>query len=167
AFQQAGFYVDAVRKIFGGQYLWIEAHPTNKVEPLERLKDTRTLEMVDNFRSSYEKIEERWREQLLELSQKGKLILWGAGAKGVTFANLFDSQRKLIQNIVDVNPNKQGKYLSGTGHQIISPSKIKDIYHNEPLVVLVLNPNYKDEISDILKKNQVNKHHLVEFLIRN
>lgn len=167
AFQRAGFYVDTVKKIFGGQYLWVEAHPASKVEPFERLKDTATLEIADNFKNSNAQIEKRWREQLIELSQNGKLILWGAGAKGVTFANLFDAHRKLIQSIVDVNPNKQGKYLSGTGHPIISPSKIKDIYNNEPIIVLVLNPNYKDEISEMLRENQVKKHRLVEFSIRN
>ena len=43
--------------------------------------------------------------------------------------------------MVDVNPAKQGKYLSGTGHPIVPPEAAAGA-----AAVLVFNPNYLAEI---------------------
>src|SRR2546425_10047244 len=76
-----------------------------------------------------------------------RVAVWGAGAKGVTFVNLVDPDCRQIHCLVDVNPNKQQKYVPGTGHPIIAPAMIDDAGIE---AVIVLNPNYVQEISAAL-----------------
>ncbi|MEX1027490.1 MAG: methyltransferase, partial [Candidatus Paceibacterota bacterium] len=83
------------------------------------------------------------------LRQDGPVVLWGAGAKGVTFAQLIDPGRELIARVVDVNPMKQGRYLPGTGHEICGPERLTE---SETHTALVLNPNYFSEISATVKE---------------
>jgi hypothetical protein len=46
--------------------------------------------------------------------------------------------------VVDINPHKHGKYLAGTGHEIVSPDFLKGY---RPHHVIVMNAIYCDEIS--------------------
>jgi hypothetical protein len=45
--------------------------------------------------------------------------------------------------VVDVNPAKQGKFLPGTGHPIVSPEAAVKA---GAIAVLVFNPNYVAEV---------------------
>jgi hypothetical protein len=83
----------------------------------------------------------RWGALLAHLATRGEVFVWGAGAKGVTFCNLADPDRSRVTAVVDVNPAKQGKFLPGTGHAIVSPADAKNA-----AAVLVLNPNYFAEV---------------------
>ena len=69
------------------------------------------------------------------------MFVWGAGAKGGTFCNLADPDCSRVTAVVDVNPAKQGMFLPGTGHAIVSPIEAKNA-----VAVLVLNPNYFAEV---------------------
>ena len=89
-----------------------------------------------------------WTQQIQRFGEAGRISLWGAGAKGVTFANLIDKDKTLIHCVVESNPKKQGKFLAGTGHPIISP---KDLQKNKIRSVVVLNPNYTNEIRGALE----------------
>ena len=62
----------------------------------------------------------------------------------MTFANLVDPHCEWIAAIVDVNPSKQGKFLAGSRHPIVAPESLPEI---APAAVMVLNPNYHDEIA--------------------
>jgi hypothetical protein len=83
-----------------------------------------------------------WTCQLQQLQTQGKVALWGAGAKGATFANLVDPECTLLDCVIDINPNKQGCYVPGTGHPIVAPGKLPErgITH-----AILMNPNYRDE----------------------
>ena len=50
--------------------------------------------------------------------------------------------------MIDINTFKQGKYLPGTGHEVIAPETLKD---NPPDTVIVMNPIYLPEIGSQLK----------------
>jgi hypothetical protein len=50
---------------------------------------------------------------------------------------------------VDINPNRQGFFMPGSGHRIVGPDDLVGI---RPDAVLVMNPIYKDEISSDLAK---------------
>lgn len=165
AFEKAGFFVETVKKIFGGQYLWVEARPIPvKSELVVAEMKNQTISIAEKFGEINSKISEKWQKRIADFQKDGEVLLWGAGAKGVTFANLFDPQREFIEYIVDVNPNKQGKFLPGTGHLIISPVEISKKM-NTPTII-VLNPNYLDEIESALEKVQVRPRQLVEFSVR-
>ncbi len=153
AFSWAGFRVDAVEHVFGGQYLWLEATPAAASSPHIAVTDGSLAKAARQFSQSEQTRNATWRRRIQSLSQAGGIALWGAGAKGVTFANLVDPDGRWIQCVVDVNPAKQGKYLAGTGHPIVSPGAIDaaKIRH-----AVVLNPNYCGEVSALTQRLGLN-----------
>ena len=50
----------------------------------------------------------------------GNIALWGAAGKGVCLANTIDPNREFIECLIDLNPKKWGKFIPGTGHEIIN-----------------------------------------------
>ena len=77
----------------------------------------------------------------------GRGVIWGAGSKGVTFLNLVDPGARAFVAAVDLNPVKQNRFVSGTGHPIVAPEALRGI---RPTHVLVMNPLYRDEIASRL-----------------
>jgi SAM-dependent methyltransferase len=154
-FEETGFQVKMVDHVFGGQYLWLEA--VLAAEPCESIPFSRREQFSDlaahvrnmglNYGTSESERNQRWSAQVRRLTKQGRVALWGAGAKGVTFANLVDSDKSLFQCVVDTNPSKQGRYLAGTGHEIVSPA---DLVKMDVSSVVVLNPNYCAEIRKTL-----------------
>jgi hypothetical protein len=89
-----------------------------------------------------------WREFLERASQLGKkVVLWGAGSKGITFLNLLNFSDD-IQTVIDVNPRKEGMFITGTGQRILSPNALLEI---KPDIILIMNPIYRDEIDQKVK----------------
>jgi len=66
--------------------------------------------------------------------------IWGAGAKGATFCNMVDPNRKLFSFVVDLTEEKIGKFIPGTGHRIVSYESLRNTK-----TVLLMNPNYHSE----------------------
>lgn len=143
-FRRAGFDVASVRHIFGGQYLWLEARP-GAVDESRAPQETYALAMA--YGAKVDSMRIAWTERLGDLSRSGKVALWGAGAKGATFANLVDPDARLIDCVVDLNPAKQGKFIPGTGHAIVAPEALVD---RQVTHVQVMNPNYRAEIAAML-----------------
>lgn len=141
AFQRAGFAVERVEHIFGGQYLWLEARVSNASLPtIQSLPETAKLAQA--YGAEEETLRQKWLAKLIELKASGKVALWGAGAKGATFANLVDPDCTLIDCVVDLNPNKQGRYIPGTGHPIVAPA---DLPRRGVSSAVLMNPNYREE----------------------
>jgi C-methyltransferase C-terminal domain len=65
----------------------------------------------------------------------------------VTSAGLFDPEAQLISCVVDLNPAKQGRFLSVTGHPIVSPSELQT---RAVASVILLNQNYLSEVRQLL-----------------
>lgn len=164
AFERAGFHVETVKKTFSGQYLWVEARPAFSTEIPFTPSTMPVVALAENFEKVNLELAKQWKEKITHLKKDGNLLVWGAGAKGVTFANLFDPERKYISCVVDINPNKQGKYLPGTGHSIISPEEVSTV--NNVSAIIIMNPNYRDEIEALVRTQQVFPSRLVEFSAR-
>ncbi|MEY8214239.1 MAG: hypothetical protein RPR97_07110, partial [Colwellia sp.] len=98
-------------------------------------------------------LRDKWIVRLKQLSQQGKVALWGAGAKGATLANLVDADQQLFDCVIDINPNKQGCFIPGAGHTIISPNELNV---REITTAILMNPNYREEIELLLKKSNLN-----------
>jgi hypothetical protein len=145
AFTTAGFVVNRIRHVFGGQYLWLEAGlgGTQEISPLTTDLAHRALD----FGRRRRELIDRWRSLLAPSKARSNVVVWGAGAKGTTFCNLTDPQAQLIRSVVDINPHKQGRFLAGTGHRIINPTQLRA---NTTDAVFVLNPNYLDEVRQTL-----------------
>jgi 2-polyprenyl-3-methyl-5-hydroxy-6-metoxy-1,4-benzoquinol methylase len=148
-FRQSGFQPIHIEETFNDQYLTIEAIPApfeerNQETQTELLQ---TSEFANQFRTEYQKKVNAWQQRLSELAQADrKVVVWGAGSKGVTFLNVIKNS-KFIQYVVDINPRKTGMFLSGAGQQICQPSFLRE-YQAE--VVLVMNTNYVTEIKEQL-----------------
>lgn len=165
-FRKHGFRVLAVNEVFGGQFLTIEAEPEQEgrgageqgsggefQDELDALAaDARAF--AENYRAK----RDEWQTRLRSLAAAGKRgVVWGAGSKGVTFLNAMDAGDEIVA-VVDINPRKQGKFVAGTGQQIIPPSQLVELH---PDFVIIMNANYREEIGGMLKEVGVNSEILV------
>lgn len=139
---RAGFRVTAIRHVFGGQYLWAEAVAGSGDWPTT---GGDVVRLAGDFAADERDRLARWAQLLDRLAAGGPVVVWGAGAKGVTFCNLADPDAGRVSGVVDVNPAKQGRYLPGTGHPILAPAAAADAE-----TAIVLNPNYTAEVADAL-----------------
>jgi len=84
------------------------------------------------------------------LDEKKRVFLWSAGSRGVTLLNILKDSR--IEYAVDINPNKQGKFVPGTGQKIVPPKFLID---NRPDYIILSNPVYENEIKQILTELKI------------
>ncbi|GIW02198.1 class I SAM-dependent methyltransferase [Roseiflexus sp.] len=149
-FETSGFETLDVREAFGGQFLSIEARPTShSVLPTAqaRLDGERMWHNVAAFGDNYGAKVEYWRARLGHLArQSRRVVVWGAGSKGVTFLNVF-RDLNAVEYVVDINPRKQGKYVAGSGQQVVEPAFLRSY---QPDAVIVMNALYVDEIGRTL-----------------
>jgi SAM-dependent methyltransferase len=147
AFQVAGFEVQSVQHVFEGQYLWLEA-TLPKTAPLVDRRPGSVVAQAQRFAQAEAKLTEDWGQKIRTLAAKGKVGVWGAGAKGVTFANLIDGSQQLLDCVVDLNPLKQGHYVPGTGHPIVS---YQALTVRGVSTAILMNPNYREENLALLR----------------
>jgi SAM-dependent methyltransferase len=152
AFERAGFTIENVSRVFGEQYLWLEARIAEEKKEIHKRPDF-IPELARQFESYEEGLKKRWQTRLENLTSKGKVAVWGAGAKGVTFVNLLDPERRRIDCVVDLNTNKQGNYLPGTGHKILG---YKQLPSRCVKTAILMNPNYRDENLRLIREGQLN-----------
>jgi SAM-dependent methyltransferase len=143
AARRAGLHLDRVDRVFGEQYLWAEARPGEPARDEPPQAEDGLSAATQAFQRSEQKLWERLAHQVSALRPRGPVAVWGAGAKGVTFANQLDPDGEQLACVVDINPAKQGGFLPGTGHPIVSPDAAVERGIRS---AIVLNPNYADEI---------------------
>jgi len=150
-FRAAGFRVDRVTTEYDGQYLTLEAtpagtdsapHPSeNNFEDLVRL--------ATDFRLRCQTHVTAWRDKLDDLRRREvKVVIWGSGSKGVSFLTTLGVGDE-IAGAVDINPHRQGHFMPGTGHRILSPEELIDV---APDCVIVMNSIYAAEIDTQLNE---------------
>lgn len=145
-FRQNGFRVLRVDEVFGGQFLAIEAQLGTE-SGMETAVDKQLSQDINQFSSSFQQKVSEWQSLLQNAKQQEKrVVVWGSGSKGVTFMNLLQTQ-DTIQYVVDINPRKQGKFVAGTGQEIIPPQFLQTY---QPDVVIIMNANYEQEIGQQL-----------------
>jgi len=139
ALAKTGFETRSVSHVFGGQYLWAEA--VTRAGNVNSPTPTDVPDFTNWSRRKDELIAE-WSAFVADAAKSGPVYVWGAGAKGITFACMFDPDVKLLSGLVDINPNKQGTYAAMTGCPIVAPDAIAG---PRPTIV-VMNPNYEGEV---------------------
>jgi hypothetical protein len=136
---------------FGHQFLMLKARPHGVPtlrEWLLRYEARRLGEICKQFGKASAELIGQSRTALGEIrAHDGRVVLWGGGSKGVTFANVVAGNEPLLAGIVDINPNKQGKYIGGCGLPVLAPSELTEL---RPDVVLLMNSNYAGEVSTLL-----------------
>ena len=151
-FRKHGFEVLQVDEVFGGQFVTIEAKLASG-SVSEGQKDTAVLAQLTQdvraFSANYQQKVAQWSATMHHIkTNHQKAVIWGSGSKGVTFLNILDPKRH-ISYAVDINPRKQGKFIGGTGQEIVSPQFLR---HHQPDVVIIMNANYQEEISQTLEE---------------
>jgi SAM-dependent methyltransferase len=146
-FRATGFEVLDVERVYGDQYLVIEARPSTTPaagqpvpieDDLEALtKGTRT------YAEGFSRILSDWRQRLKELrAGGGRAVIWGSGSKGVSFLTNLGLPGA-VECAVDINPYKHGKFMAGTGHRIVGPEALPEL---QPDLIVAMNPIYLGEI---------------------
>jgi 2-polyprenyl-3-methyl-5-hydroxy-6-metoxy-1,4-benzoquinol methylase len=130
---------------FNGQYMWVVSRAVNKNVIEKQSKNENISALCQKFTNNRKEKINKISATMQALAQKENAIfIWGAGAKGVTFVNLFDQQQKYISALIDINPAKQDRYVGVTSHEVISPDKMRIKYNTSQIIIL--NNNYFKEI---------------------
>jgi SAM-dependent methyltransferase len=149
-FRSAGFDVRRLYKVYDDQYLMLEiqpaAGPTDALLPQENDLATITS-LVARFERQVRERLQSLADALARHRDRGhRLAIWGSGSKCVSLVSSLALSSRLgteLVAVVDINPHKHGKFLAGSGLEIVSPDALRSL---RPEVVLVMNSIYSDEI---------------------
>jgi 2-polyprenyl-3-methyl-5-hydroxy-6-metoxy-1,4-benzoquinol methylase len=87
-------------------------------------------------------------DKIREIKDSGKTIAgFGAAAKGCIFLNALGLTYAEIDYIIDDTDIKQGKYIPGTGIQVVSREVLKE---KQPDYIIILAHNFADHIVNSL-----------------
>lgn len=141
-----GFSSYKLFSTFGNQYLVaIAMHKGERGDVnLRAANKDNIYEFLKNIRAAKERINKMIK------NIPGQFTIWGMSGKGVIFTNLLPkSLNQRIPFVLDDDEGKQGKYSSGVGHLILPHKILKE----KPIRnILVMNPNYFQEMGDKLRK---------------
>ena len=122
---------------FGGQYLYALAdlatvrEPSSGGEPVDLPEDflASVNGAVDTVRSATGR----------------RNVVWGAASKGVIFSLYLQRAGAVIDDVIDINPAKQNRYLPGSALQVSSPeTALQRLSAGDN--IFVMNSNYLTEI---------------------
>lgn len=151
-FTRSGFNILNMQEAYEGQFLFLEAIARDASRPAPNIPYNQSVEalqaQVARFgERSREKID-RWRDTLAQMAADGKrVVVWGAGSKGISFLN-YTQAGNAVQYIIDINPRKRNKFVTGAGQQIVPPEFLKDY---QPDVVILMNAIYRAEVQGMLE----------------
>ena len=152
-FEKAGLGVSRTWETFDGQFLCIEASAngetsgTAEASPVPSASELTDLAL--GLSRQVSDLLAHWKTEFAKVrAAGGKVAIWGTGSKGVTFLNLMGKDADLCIP-VDINPEKRGLHVAGTGHQVAGPA---DLPEADIQLVLVMNPVYAGEIAGMVKE---------------
>ncbi len=145
---RTGFTPLRVEPAFEGQFLQVDAR--RRAGTHERGADAgAVVAEAGRLQASYESARRLWADEMRARARsRSRVVLWGAGTKGVMFLNAIDRERT-IGCVVDVNPRKQGRFVAGTGHPILAPEHLRT---SPPDLVVAMNAAYAREIEVLLDR---------------
>ena len=147
AFEAAGFEVLDVRRVYGNQYLVLDAAPAAGTgAPLPPIADDleETAGLVEGFRREATGRIAGWRTRFASWRAAGRRIaLWGSGSKAVGFLTTI-GDLSIADCVVDINPARHGRFMPGCPMPIVAPATLADL---RPDIVIAMNPIYRDEIA--------------------
>lgn len=151
-FKNDGFKIEKLEESYEGQFLCLEAKPAEapgRTAGEDKPDIDVLMRSVAAFFRRYMNKIAAWKCELEKIAVRGqKVVVWGSGSKGVSFLNTLKTTCQ-ISHVVDINPHKQGKYVPGTGQEIVGPESLKDI---DPDLIIIMNPIYISEIWDTVKR---------------
>ena len=110
----------------------------------ERAAGMTTLDFYQGFQRRADTIKDDFLRFLLDAKRDGTSVAaYGAAAKGNTLLNYAGVHADLLPYVVDLNPNKQGKYLPGSLIPIVGVTRLET---ERPDRVVILPWNLTTEI---------------------
>jgi SAM-dependent methyltransferase len=147
ALARAGFRLLKIDSVFDGQYHWVEAVADRVDTALPKIADAlMPLKELAIYERGFAAV---WQNTLASLKPKGHIAIWGAGAKGVTFANIVDPRSEWITCFIDINPQKQNRFVPVTAHPVRHP---QEAMHDGIASIIIMNPIYRAEICAELRR---------------
>lgn len=151
AFELAGFKVDVTQETYESQFIGLEASISPEVQLENKRLDRRLGEIkqyVVDFKHLYNQKISLWATWLDEMQTTGtRVAVWGGGSKCGSFLNVLQVA-KTCPVVVDINPKKHGKFIPGTGQQVIPPEGLVEY---QPEVVILMNPIYEEEVTRLMR----------------
>ncbi len=157
----AGLTVEKIEKAFGSQYLWVYGRIDSDgraaaADDLNFTDDAQTGEKLTSYSAGEQHLINEMKAKLQAAKSEGLITaVWGMATKGVVFSSLIDEDKSLFDYCIDINPQKFDCFVPHTGHRISSPEILRNSVHAKILIV-VMNPNYLDEIADYCQKIGLN-----------
>ena len=157
-FRQFGFTSITINFGLKGQYFQVEMRRDNERNSVsETEKDKEALRKIFLRKNIAEKLFReisdfleseirKWKDMVEKLDN---FVVWGAGAKGITFLNRLNIPQEKCRYVIDINPKKHNKFVPITGQKIVSPQILMEENIKN---IIVMNPAYKDEIISCAKK---------------
>ena len=128
-----------VGHLFGGQYLYVVADLATLRDPAGADIPTPTaIDFPDDLMAGLAR-------NIAALRPDRPQAIWGAAAKGATYALHMARHGVELQLAIDINPAKQGKFLAGSGLPVFSPAQGLARLGRSP-DIHVMNSNYLDEV---------------------
>jgi SAM-dependent methyltransferase len=154
-FRATRFRIDELYLDYDDQYIILNAYPSDQVTPPSlALEDDMSVltEAVTQFSQVCGRGLREWSDRIRDAAAQGEqVVLWGSGSKAVAFLTTL-GLREQIEYVVDINPHKHGKYMPGTGQEIVGPEFLRDY---QPQWVIAMNAIYRDEIQRDLDRLDV------------
>lgn len=142
AAELAGFEVIDAREDFEGQFLSVDSRKSDTMPSPPDLGELGHL--VSSFGQQYAQRLATWGDRLAAMFEEGRTVAaWGGGARAIGYFNMLDIAEG-VSCVVDLNERKQGTFIAGTGHPVVSPLYLEEL---RPDVVIVFNAIYLDEIN--------------------
>jgi SAM-dependent methyltransferase len=155
-FDISGFNLDDLYQDYDDQYLIIMAYPSHDSTCPHRDSDNnidKSRQAVNEFKKKCSQKIDYWLKTIRKFIKDGqRIVIWGSGSKAVAFLTTLKLSEE-IEYIVDINPYRHGKFIPGTGHEIVAPKFLKQY---KPHKIIVMNPVYCDEIQQELDDMNVN-----------
>ena len=141
---RAGFACEAVERVYGDQNLVLHGCATSGPQGQPAPVPPNSLGgAVAEFQERAHSVLDATRREVEEAARRGvTAILWGAGSKATGFlvaTGLTDS----VRAVADINPDKQGSFVAGTGHPVVGPAEAAALDQG---LVVVMNPLYLEEV---------------------
>ena len=122
----------------------LKMHSVNEMLNKELITGIKNINYYDDFQEKANKVKDDLLQFLIEAKRSNKRVMaYGAAAKGNTLLNYAGIRPDLLPTVVDLNPNKQNKYMPGSHIPIVNESDLKKC---QPDYILILPWNLRDEV---------------------